>query len=109
MHACSEPPPFPYLREPTDPLAQAHWPLVTPAPDVSVILLSFFDGVGAARFALHTLGVRVTHYISWETDKRCVDLLRHRWPDIDARGDIYDEKDYCDEIQRAVDAAPSPA
>ena len=49
-------------------------------------LLSWFDGVAAARWALQEAGVKPTVFLAWETDPEAAKLAAHRVPDVLARG-----------------------
>ena len=69
------------------------WPLQVPqaCPATPVILLSWFDGIGTAAYALHTLGARVVHHVAWEVDRECRAFLGHHWPQAQLRGSFYDD------------------
>ena len=56
-----------------------------------VILLSWFDGIGTAAHALHTLGARVVHHVAWEVDQECLAFLGFHWPHAQLRGSFYDD------------------
>ena len=70
------------------------WPLQVPqaCPNMPVILLSWFDGIGTAAHALHTLGARVVHHVAWEVDRECRALLGRHWPQADLRSSFYDDE-----------------
>ena len=44
--------------------------------DVRLVLLSFFDGIGAAHVALANLGVKPCCAMSFETDEECTSVIR---------------------------------
>ena len=54
----------------------------------SVILLSFFDGVGSAALACKRLGVVVKAFLSWENDTSCVRVVQHHFPEAQHMGDF---------------------
>ena len=67
------------------------WPLQEPqvCPVTPIILLSWFDGIGTAAHALHTLGARVVHHVTWEIDCERRAFLAHNWPHANLRGSFY--------------------
>ena len=69
------------------------WLLQEPqvCPATPVILLSWFDGMGTAAHALHTLGARVVHHVACEVDQDCLALLGHHWPHAELHGSFYDD------------------
>jgi len=71
--------------------AQPQWPLPTCAPrpgKIQVALLSWFDGIATARWALESLGIDVVFYLSYEIDKACKALIATQWPQALQRGDF---------------------
>ena len=59
--------------------------------DVRLVLLSFFDGIGAAHVALSNLGVKPCFAMSFETDEECKSVIRAQFPDVELIGsyDLY--------------------
>ena len=59
--------------------------------DVKLVLLSFFDGIGAAHVALSNLGVKPCFAMSFETDEECKSVIRAQFPDVGLIGsyDLY--------------------
>eukprot|EP00438_Fugacium_kawagutii_P014457 Skav223504 [mRNA] locus=scaffold1160:147994:152414:- [translate_table: standard] len=54
------------------------------------ILLSFFDGIGAARVAMEPILKRhdlEIHYIAWEYDQVCCNITKKHYPEVIHRGD----------------------
>ena len=52
-----------------------------------ILHLSFFDGIGAASFALKYLGANIVFTLSWETKPECQELLQHHFQSIQ-HGDV---------------------
>ena len=52
-----------------------------------ILHLSFFDGIGAASFALQYLGANIVFTLSWETNPQCQALLQHHFQSIQ-HGDV---------------------
>ena len=48
--------------------------------NVKLVLLSFFDGIGAAQVAMANLGVKRSFAMSFETDEECLSVLRAHSP-----------------------------
>ena len=48
---------------------------------LTVILLSFFDGMGTAAQAPKELGVAIFLYLSWEIDEDCIQLVSKHHPE----------------------------
>ena len=66
----------------------------TPQPTAKAwIVLSVFDGCGIAHEAADIVigSRRIWHRISWEIDEACVAISSHRWPDLEQRGDIFQD------------------
>ena len=59
-----------------------------PCKGERIILLSFFDGLGAAPLALQQLVGPPRLHLSWETDDACNEVLRQHFPNMEARGDF---------------------
>ena len=59
-----------------------------PAIAQSVILLSFFDGIGTAALATQQLGYERKAFWSWETDSDCQNTISHHFPDVVHFGDF---------------------
>ena len=51
--------------------------------NVKLVLLSFFDGIGAAHVALANLGVKPCFVMSFETDEECKSVIRAHFPDVE--------------------------
>lgn len=56
-------------------------------PAKKIILLSFFDGIGAAPLALHVLAGEPLLVLAWDTDTACQQITSTRLPYIQHRGD----------------------
>ena len=52
-----------------------------------ILHLSFFDGIGAASFALQYLGANIVFTLSWETNPQRQALLQHHFQSIQ-HGDV---------------------
>ena len=59
--------------------------------DIKLVLLPFFDGIGAAHDALANLGVKPSFAMSFENDEECKSVLCARFPDVEIIGsyDLY--------------------
>eukprot|EP00913_Durusdinium_trenchii_P007654 g7191.t1 len=76
----------------------------TPKPTAKAwIVLSVFDGCGIAHEAADVvLGSRIIwRRISWEIDDACMAISSHRWPDLEQRGDIF--QDQQDSLRDRID------
>lgn len=51
-------------------------------------VLSLFDGISCGRIALDRAGIPVKRYYASEIDKKCVELVRMRYPDTVMLGDV---------------------
>ena len=58
-------------------------PEVVGVGDHNIVLLSFFDGIGAAHVALANLGVKPCFAMSFENDEECKAVLRANFPDVE--------------------------
>ena len=58
-------------------------PEVVGIDDHNIVLLSFFDGIGAAHVALANLGVKPCFAMSFENDEECKAVLRANFPDVE--------------------------
>ena len=56
-------------------------------PNLPILHISFFDGIGTASQALKFLGANVIFTMSWETDPDCQAVLHHHHQPIQ-HGDI---------------------
>ena len=54
----------------------------------SVALISWFDGIGTARWALNSMGISVSCFITYETDVACRALVKKHFPEVLDRGDF---------------------
>ena len=72
--------------------------------NVSVILLSWCDGIATAAWALQELEVDIKKFYAWEVDRQAHAVAMHHFPDMEARGDLErdDMRDIPDKI-REVD------
>ena len=62
---------------------------VRPRPSSSS--LGSTASIGTAAHALHTLGARVVHHVTWEMNRECRAVLTHNWPQANLRGSFYDD------------------
>ena len=69
---------LPYETVETNDLAEAMG-----MDSVKLVLLFFFDGIGAAHVALANLGVKPSFAMSFETDGGCKSVLRAQFPDVE--------------------------
>ena len=58
-------------------------------PQLTLVHLSFFDGVGAASLALRALDIHPVLTVSWETDPECIHVIEEHFHPIHM-GDIND-------------------
>ena len=68
------------------------------------ILLSFFDGLGSAALILDSLCKETNktwRAITWEVDRKLVNLVQEHFPHVDNRGDVDD--DNVDDILKAIE------
>eukprot|EP00438_Fugacium_kawagutii_P009054 Skav200346 [mRNA] locus=scaffold2819:33214:33951:- [translate_table: standard] len=56
-------------------------------PANRIIVLSFFDGIGAGPLAVHLLAGTPRLVITWETDPECIKVTSTRFPHVHHRGD----------------------
>ena len=56
-----------------------------------VILLSCFDGIGSAAFALTELIGEVFLHVAWEVDPECIAVVQQHFPAAHNRGDFMQE------------------
>ena len=75
--------------------------------NVELVLLSFFDGIGAAHVALANLGVEPCFAMSFETDEECKSVIRARFPDVEVVGsyDLYKAEELMGCVKAATEAA----
>lgn len=57
-------------------------------------ILSCFDGISAAKLALHNLNIDIDNYFSFEIDKFAIKISNKNWDDIVQLGDINRWKDF---------------
>ena len=72
------PAPDPYVQEIFE-----MWASPTPKP---VVLLSFFDGIGAATHIVENLRGQPRLAYAWEIDADCIKVTRHHFPWLQHRG-----------------------
>ena len=75
--------------------------------DVKLVLLSFFDGIGAAHVALSNLGVKPCFAMSFETDEGCKSVIRAQFPDVELIGsyDLYAAEELMECVKKATAAS----
>ena len=73
--------------------------------NISVILLSLFDGIATAAFILNELKVKTPLFMAWETDRDCHNVAMAHFPDMWARGDV-ERDDFQDIYQEILKADP---
>ena len=72
--------------------------------DHHIVLLSFFDGIGAAHVALANLGVKPCFTMSFENDEECKSVLRAHFPDVEIINsyDVYTATELMDCVQKVA-------
>lgn len=93
---------------PRPPLPRRPKPVLLPNPSSNirgddVILLSFFDGIGTACFALTSLIGPPSLVVSWELDPECILISQKHFPSMVHRGDFLAETVAA--VQELVDQA----
>ena len=67
---------------------------------MTVILLSFFDGIATAAYILRELQADTIMFMAWEDDRECIDVAFKHFPDMWARGKL--EHDDMSDILKAI-------
>ena len=73
---------------------------------VKLVLLPFFDGIGAAHVALANLGVTPCFAMSFGTDEECKPVVHARFPAVETVGsyDTYTAEERMDSVKEATKA-----
>lgn len=53
-------------------------------------VLSLFDGMACGMLAMMAAGFEVEKYVSYETDKYCIQTSKHNFPGIEPKGDVFE-------------------